>query len=132
MHDYYILQFRWLPYQYVNVTRVTSQFVYTEANIWASMTSLLCFTIVEWHQVNRVLRQFGRQQHILEELLNIDGLHRKDARGNNYWWSTYYREYYDIWDARRSQVVEFPAAQSLLPSVVYFGWHRVLHANFCQ
>ena len=120
MHDYYSLQFWWIPYQYAEVTGVTAQFIYAKADIWASMTSLLCFAIVEWHQACHVLRQFGGQQYIPEELLNIDGLYRKDARGNDYWWPTYYREYYDIWDARRSRIVEFPVSQSFFPSITYF------------
>ena len=42
------------------------------------MTSLLCFAIVEWHQVARVLRQLGGQKYIPEVPLNINKLHHTD------------------------------------------------------
>ncbi|RYR68084.1 hypothetical protein Ahy_A03g014547 [Arachis hypogaea] len=46
----------------------------------AVVCPLLCFAIVEWHQVDRVVHQFNGLRHIPTRPLNIDDMHRLDGR----------------------------------------------------
>ena len=74
------MQFDWTPYYNPLIIQNTPQWIYTEAEIWPSVTALICFATVEWHQVDRVLRQLGGHQHIPNEPLNIDRLHAVDGQ----------------------------------------------------
>ncbi|RYR16281.1 hypothetical protein Ahy_B04g073280 [Arachis hypogaea] len=62
--------------------------------LWWSVTSLIYFAVIEWHQIDRVLPQFGRVQPRPQPALNIDFLMSKDGRGDPgpshdflEWWS---------------------------------------------
>ena len=51
---------------------------------WCAVVPLICFQVIEWHQPDRVLRQFGMQQPIsdcLSQPLNIHGIKLKGT-----WW----------------------------------------------
>nr|XP_025635065.1 protein MAIN-LIKE 1-like [Arachis hypogaea] len=56
--------------------------------LWRSVTSLIYFAVVEWHQVDRVLPQFGGVQARPRPALNIDFLMLKDGRGGDRWFSS--------------------------------------------
>ncbi|MED6199971.1 hypothetical protein PIB30_080839 [Stylosanthes scabra] len=47
---------------------------------------LIYFKSIEWHQVDRVIPQFGDVQNTPHRPLNIDFLHSKDGRGIGRWW----------------------------------------------
>ena len=49
--------------------------------MWRSKVPLICFWLVEFHLLDRVLRQFGLKQEQLEDTDTSCGLHKIDARG---------------------------------------------------
>ncbi|KAH1243250.1 Serine/threonine-protein phosphatase 7 long form [Glycine max] len=54
---------------------------------WFVVVPLICFQVIEWHQSDRVLRQFGMQQPILGsplQPLNIHGITLKDKHDENW------------------------------------------------
>ena len=56
-------QFIWEPYSDVVVDGMPD-YCLQGRQIWRSVVPLICFHIVEWHQPDRVLRQFGFSQPI--------------------------------------------------------------------
>ncbi|RYR30899.1 hypothetical protein Ahy_B01g055687 [Arachis hypogaea] len=68
--------------------------------LWRSVTSLIYFAIIEWHQVDRVLPQFGGVQPLPWSALNIDFLMAKDGRDGDRpshefldWWAQHGRRF---------------------------------------
>ncbi|MED6155812.1 hypothetical protein PIB30_008714 [Stylosanthes scabra] len=52
-------------------------------SLWTSMCTLIYFGCIEWHQVDRVIPQFGSVQNSPHRPVNIDWLHARDGRGGN-------------------------------------------------
>ena len=124
------MQFRWTPYQDLHIAQITPDFVFRDSPLWPSVTALICFTTIEFQQSDRVIRQFGGQQPIPIEPLNLDRVHGKDARGADYWWPDQYRAYHDFWDARTGQVVQFQASSDDRPSAEYMRWYSNVARRF--
>ncbi|RYQ90160.1 hypothetical protein Ahy_B09g096409 isoform A [Arachis hypogaea] len=78
-------EFIWMPYSILDVLQV----VHPEAleprhmALWRFVTSLIYFSVIEWHQIDRVLPQFGGVQPRPNPALNIDFLMSKDGRGGD-------------------------------------------------
>ncbi|XP_020961145.1 protein MAIN-LIKE 1-like [Arachis ipaensis] len=78
-------EFIWMLYSSPDVLQV----VHPEAleprhmELWRSVTSLIYFAVIEWHQIDRVLPQFGGVQPRPHPALNIDFLMSKDGRGGD-------------------------------------------------
>ncbi|KAF1864301.1 hypothetical protein Lal_00029459 [Lupinus albus] len=54
--------FQWLPYE--NYVDNLPREVLEDKNIWSACTALICFSIVEWHQTDRVRLQFKLLQDL--------------------------------------------------------------------
>ncbi|RYR01785.1 hypothetical protein Ahy_B06g080647 [Arachis hypogaea] len=90
-------EFIWMPYSSPDVLQVVHPEVLEPRHmvLWRSVTSLIYFAVIEWHQVDRVLPQFGGVQPRPQAALNIDFLIKR--RGG---------DWFDRWlvhrDGRRS------------------------------
>ncbi|RYR11207.1 hypothetical protein Ahy_B05g079676 isoform C [Arachis hypogaea] len=86
--------FLWDPYSAPDVAAIVHPDILVEEHrrLWMAAMSLIYFVAIEWHQVDRVVPQFGGVQHLPQLALNIDWLHAKDGRGGDRWFSSYYQE----------------------------------------
>lgn len=131
------MQFVWEPYSNEYLSSLPTQCT-AGYGIWRSITYLICWSFVEPHLPHRVLRQFGIRQTIPVPMLTerFKELHKIDRRGRaGTDWTIKHRQYIDIWNARRSYVVEGEYAEdSATPSPEYLSWYvprTVVHiANF--
>ncbi|RYQ87711.1 hypothetical protein Ahy_B09g095248 [Arachis hypogaea] len=78
-----VRDFVWEPYSAPDVAAVVHPEILVDEHrrLWTAVTSLIYFAAIEWHQVDRVVPQFGGVQHLPQLALNIDWLHAKDGRG---------------------------------------------------
>ncbi|XP_072066886.1 serine/threonine-protein phosphatase 7 long form homolog [Arachis hypogaea] len=90
--------------------------------VWRSVTSLIYFAVVEWHQVDRVLPQFGGVQPLLRPALNIDFLMSKDGRGGDRWFPSTLPDWHIHWETRADHVLRFDVVADPGPSHAYLDW----------
>ncbi|RYR60675.1 hypothetical protein Ahy_A04g017731 [Arachis hypogaea] len=130
------IQFVWESYSSAEVSAVIHPEILADEHrkLWTAVTSLIYFAAIEWHQVDRVLPQFGGLQHLPEPALNIDWLHAKDGRGGDKWFPTYYQEWHQHWKNRLHSVIWVDRVLDPGPSSDYLEWwcrvaHRFLSPN---
>ncbi|KAL5170181.1 Serine/threonine-protein phosphatase 7 long form [Glycine soja] len=78
-------EFVWEPYTTIVISLLPPICV-VESVAWCALVPLICFQVIEWHQPDRVLRQFGMQQLIPEshsQPLNIHGITLKGKHDKN-------------------------------------------------
>lgn len=75
---------------------------------WGVKVPIICWEIVERHCLERVTRQFGIIQEILEQPQAWhEDTHKCELRGNTGMdWSSYLRRYIELWDTRLDRVVD--------------------------
>ncbi|KAF1868311.1 hypothetical protein Lal_00008117 [Lupinus albus] len=105
--------FKWLPYETYN-NNLPRQ-VQHDKKVWSACTTLICFSIVEWHQTDR---------EVPESPQNIDVLHRVDKRGNqDVNWASKHVQWIEHWSHRKNQVLEGPRIQSPFHTQRYMNWY---------
>ncbi|KAK5842061.1 hypothetical protein PVK06_004389 [Gossypium arboreum] len=77
----FVLQFVWMPYTDLRIQECVLEEFLANRSIWHVKVSLIVFATVEMHKFNRVMRQFGCTQCILQQLQELDDLHKNDMRG---------------------------------------------------
>ncbi|RVW37835.1 Serine/threonine-protein phosphatase 7 long form-like [Vitis vinifera] len=73
------------------------------------MSPFICFDIVEWHRLERVLRQFSHQQGIPPSCSIEQDLHSIDRLGRHkYDWEAFHAQYITLWASRAERIVTTP------------------------
>ncbi|QHO49030.1 uncharacterized protein DS421_1g10430 [Arachis hypogaea] len=116
--------FIWIPYSSPDVLRVAHPEALEPRHtaLWRSITTLIYFAVVEWHQVDRVLPQFGGVQPLPRPALNIDFLMSKDGRGGDRWFPSVLRHWHTLWETRANHVLRFDVVADPGPSHTFLDW----------
>ncbi|XP_020992592.1 serine/threonine-protein phosphatase 7 long form homolog [Arachis duranensis] len=116
--------FIWMPYSALNVIQVVHPEVLEPRHtmLWRCVTSLIYFAVVEWHQVDRVLPQFGGVQPPPRPALNIDFLMSKDGRGGDRWFPSHLPDWHLHWQERAEHILQFDIVSDPGPSHEFLAW----------
>ncbi|XP_052109386.1 serine/threonine-protein phosphatase 7 long form homolog [Arachis duranensis] len=120
----FLLQFIWMPYSSPDVLQVVHPEVLEPRHmaLWRSVTALIYFAVIEWHQIDRVLPQFGGVQPPPHPALNIDFLMSKDGRGGDRWFPSTLQKWHLLWDSRQDCVLRFDVVADPGPSHAFLDW----------
>jgi hypothetical protein len=101
-------------------------FCFDNQELWLSRVPLIYFAVVEWHQPDRVMRQFGMNQPITdspqltEHLQSVNLMGRPDAD-----WRLIHRQYIGLWELRAERVIPGQVLTEPLPfHSEYLRWFR--------
>ncbi|KAH1256786.1 Serine/threonine-protein phosphatase 7 long form [Glycine max] len=119
-------EFVWVPY-FGHVEMNLSQVCFIGSILWTCIVPLICFQKVEWHQPDRVMRQFGMQQPIPGPVMqpnNIHDLTLKGKEGRN--WLRLMQPALNEWNSRYERRVEQtpPQTWTLSLNSKYMRWYR--------
>ncbi|RYQ82942.1 hypothetical protein Ahy_B10g101540 [Arachis hypogaea] len=116
--------FIWMPYNSPKVLQVVHPEVLEPRHtaMWRSVTSLIYFAVIEWHQIDRVLPQFGGVQPRPQRALNIDFLMSKDGRGSDRWFPSALQFWHLHWESRADHVLWFDVVADPGPSHEFLEW----------
>ncbi|QHN83311.1 uncharacterized protein DS421_20g703690 [Arachis hypogaea] len=117
-------EFIWMPYSSPDVLQVLHPEVLEPRHmaLWRSVTALIYFAVIEWHQIDRVLPQFGGVQPPPLPALNIDFLMSKDGRCGDRWFPSYLQKWHLYWDYRQESVLRFDVVADPEPSHEFLEW----------
>nr|XP_025612081.1 protein MAIN-LIKE 1-like [Arachis hypogaea] len=116
--------FIWMPYSALDVIQVVHPEVLEPRHtmLWRCVTSLIYFAVVEWHQVDRVLPQFGGVQPPPRPALNINFLMSKDGRGGDRWFPSHLADWHLHWQERADHILQFDIVDDPRPSREFLTW----------
>ena len=117
-------QILWTPYRAHNISRLNTIDVLDVSGI---VVPLICFSTVELHQANRVMRQFGLRQPIPDNPLNLNDIHKDDMRGRtDRHWLYYHQKWIAMWNdwhVRLIQGQQFGGNGHLRDIAPYMQWY---------
>ena len=115
------LQFLWTPYRVDYVRWLIT--IEVSLIIWV-VVPIICFAMVEFHQVDRVMRQFEFRQSISYDPLNLDQLHKEDIKGQTDWyWPQYHATCIPMCNDRLIQGNQFNENGHLHDKSTYMQWY---------
>ncbi|XP_057745348.1 serine/threonine-protein phosphatase 7 long form homolog [Arachis stenosperma] len=90
--------------------------------IWMSALPTSFRLCIQWHQIDRVLPQFGGIQRHPQPALNIDFLMSKDGRGGDRWFPYSLHFWHLHWESRADHVLRFDVVADSGPSHDFLDW----------
>ncbi|MED6213696.1 hypothetical protein PIB30_095807 [Stylosanthes scabra] len=102
-----ISQFRWTPYDSNEMQVVIPDWMRSQLEVytWRSAVPVVCFNFVHMHHIDRVIRQYGGEQHIPRLPVGVTRHMSSTGHGDDVWWPTRLHTWYDGWRRRRSPEV---------------------------
>ncbi|MED6212070.1 hypothetical protein PIB30_079715 [Stylosanthes scabra] len=97
--------FIWTPYMLPAWRAIEPDWVSEigEIETWKASVPIVLFMFVRYHHVDRAKRQFGSEQAVPLDPVNLDGFLDMSARGEDKWWPGEHSYWYDLWMDRRSE-----------------------------
>ncbi|XP_043816677.1 serine/threonine-protein phosphatase 7 long form homolog [Manihot esculenta] len=119
-------EFIWEPYS-DDVVDAMPDYCLQGRQIWRSVVPLICFHIVEWHQPDRVLRQFGFSQPIPQPPRQTDDMHSIKLTSSATNWMTENQHWITLWESRHRRIVASNTmTQPLHYHSQYMEWYRMI------
>ncbi|MED6138184.1 hypothetical protein PIB30_071907 [Stylosanthes scabra] len=117
-------EFVCLPYRTLEVEAVLDRRIPQEEHraLWCSTIPLIYFGTIEWHQVDRVIPQFGGVQNYPHRALNIDFLHAKDGRGSDQWFPQTFQRWHAFWATSFEQLFQVVPSADPGPTADFIRW----------
>ncbi|KAL4354243.1 hypothetical protein GQ457_06G012080 [Hibiscus cannabinus] len=138
-------EFVWTPYAVPKILNCVPPQIFQGAQVWMSKVPLINYAVIEWHPVDRVLRQFNCVQPIPPQSQNLDSLHRLTRQGKtNVNWRSHHSTWIMQWADRYSRHPVCQPIETYSVTYDYFDWYvangkphiltpaerqRVLHAR---
>ncbi|KAH1082342.1 hypothetical protein J1N35_022103 [Gossypium stocksii] len=72
-----------MPYFAPNIATVIPPLAHIHSHVWCNNTLVLNFSIVEWYNMDQVMRKFGCKQDISDVLQNFNNVNKINKRGKN-------------------------------------------------
>ncbi|MED6196019.1 hypothetical protein PIB30_043286 [Stylosanthes scabra] len=122
--------FVWTPYMVPHWRVIEPGWVNEvgEVETWLAAVPIVLFMYVRFHHVDHIKRQFGSEQAVPLDPVNLDGFLRTSARGDNKWWPTELAYWYGFWRNRRRlkhQIQIVPTHYPGWPTKEYADWWAV-------
>ncbi|XP_025674197.1 protein MAIN-LIKE 1-like [Arachis hypogaea] len=116
--------FIWIPYNSLDIHHVVHPEILEPLHtaLWRFVTVLIYFAVIEWHQIDRVLPQFGGVQSRPQPALNIEFLMSKDGRGGDRWFPYSLQFWHVHWESRADHVLRFDVVPDPSPSHDFLDW----------
>lgn len=113
----------WQPYE--SESSHLPAFCVAGKDMWRAVVPLVCFCVVEKHQLDRVLRQFGLMQDIPVDVDTNEQLHGIDLREVDRNWRVEHAVHIHQWGNRYQLVCHALALIGDMPcDHRYFRWYR--------
>ncbi|KAH1228396.1 Serine/threonine-protein phosphatase 7 long form [Glycine max] len=122
-------EFLWTPYDTPEIRSLINDV--EVSMIVRAKVPPICFAIVEWHLIDRVMRQFGLRQIIPDDPPNLDQIHDIDMRGRtDIFCPHHHRQWILKWNHWNNYIVHGEMDQVPSTSNVFYGSSQMFATTF--